>query len=198
MLNLTLSSRSQDLISEFKTMVAQKTYLVISTLGEDHPGVVDTLSKAILDQGCNIEDSRMTVLGGEFAAILLVQGKWNTVAKVENALPELERQLGMTIISKRTGKRTVEADLLPYAVDVISMDHPGIVNSLTGFFSERGINIEDLTTSTYAAAHTGTPMFAVHMTVGIPANQPIAGLREEFMDYCDGLNLDAVLEPLKG
>jgi len=198
MLNSTLSSRSQDLISEFKTMVAQKTYLVISTLGEDHPGVVDTLSKAILDQGCNIEDSRMTVLGGEFAAILLVQGKWNTVAKVENALPELERQLGMTIISKRTGKRTVEADLLPYAVDVISMDHPGIVNSLTGFFSERGINIEDLTTSTYAAAHTGTPMFAVHMTVGIPANQPIAGLREEFMDYCDGLNLDAVLEPLKG
>jgi len=179
-------------------MVAQKTYLVISTLGEDHPGVVDTLSKAILDQGCSIEDSRMTVLGGEFAAILLVQGKWNTVAKVENALPELERQLGMTIISKRTGKRTVEADLLPYAVDVISMDHPGIVNSLTGFFSERGINIEDLTTSTYAAAHTGTPMFAVHMTVGIPANQPIAGLREEFMDYCDGLNLDAVLEPLKG
>jgi len=198
MLNSTLSSRSQDLISEFKTMVAQKTYLVISTLGEDHPGVVDTLSKAILDQGCSIEDSRMTVLGGEFAAILLVQGKWNTVAKVENALPELERQLGMTIISKRTGKRTVEADLLPYAVDVISMDHPGIVNSLTGFFSERGINIEDLTTSTYAAAHTGTPMFAVHMTVGIPANQPIAGLREEFMDYCDGLNLDAVLEPLKG
>lgn len=179
-------------------MVAQKTYLVISALGEDRPGIVDTLSKAILDQGCNIEDSRMTVLGGEFAAILLVQGKWNTVAKVENALPELERQLGMTIISKRTGERTVEADLLPYAVDVISMDHPGIVNSLTGFFSERGINIEDLTTSTYAAAHTGTPMFAVHMTVGIPANQPIAGLREEFMDYCDGLNLDAVLEPLRG
>jgi len=198
MLNSVLSSRSQDLISEFKTMVAQKTYLVISALGEDHPGIVDTLSKAILDQGCNIEDSRMTVLGGEFAAILLVQGKWNTVAKVENALPELERQLGMTIISKRTGERTVEADLLPYAVDVISMDHPGIVNSLTGFFSERGINIEDLTTSTYAAAHTGTPMFAVHMTVGIPANQPIAGLREEFMDYCDGLNLDAVLEPLRG
>jgi glycine cleavage system transcriptional repressor len=41
-------------------------------------------------------------------------------------------------------------------------------------------------------------MFAVHMTVGIPADMHIAALREEFMDYCDGLNLDAVLEPLKG
>ena len=86
---------------------------------------------------------------------------------------------------------------MPYGVDVVAMDHPGIVNKLAGFFAERDINIEDMSTSTYSAAHTGTPMFAVHMTVGIPASTHIATLREEFMDYCDGLNLDAVLEPLK-
>ena len=179
-------------------MTRQKTYLVISALGEDHPGIVNQLSKTVLDHGCNIEDSRMTVLGGEFAAILLVVGKWNALAKIENALPELERQLGMTIIAKRTGERATGRNLLPYAVDVISMDHPGIVNNLASFFAERRINIEDMATSTYAAAHTGTPMFSVHMTVGIPADMHIAGLREEFMDYCDGLNLDAVLEPIKG
>jgi glycine cleavage system transcriptional repressor len=179
-------------------MATQKTYLVISALGEDHPGIVNQLSKAILEHGCNIEDSRMTVLGGEFAAMLLVEGKWNTLAKVENALPELERYLGMTIIAKRTGKRASVSNLLPYAIDVISMDHPGIVNNLAGFFAERNINIEDLATSSYAAAHTGTPMFSVHMTVGIPSDVHIAALREEFMDYCDGLNLDAVLEPIKG
>lgn len=181
-----------------KDMTTQKTFLVISALGEDHPGIVNQLSKTILEHGCNIEDSRMTVLGGEFAAILLVEGKWNTLAKIENSLPELERQLGMTIISKRTGERASSRNLLPYAVDVVSMDHPGIVNNLAGFFADRNINIEDMATSTYAAAHTGTPMFSVHMTVGIPADVHIAGLREEFMDYCDGLNLDAVLEPLKG
>jgi glycine cleavage system transcriptional repressor len=181
-----------------KDMTKQKTYLVISALGEDHPGIVNQISKTVLEHGCNIEDSRMTVLGGEFAAILLVEGKWNTLAKIENALPELERQLGMTIISKRTGERATGRNLLPYAVDVVSMDHPGIVNNLAGFFAERKINIEDMSTSTYAAAHTGTTMFAVHMTVGIPSDMHIAGLREEFMDYCDGLNLDAVLEPIKG
>ena len=179
-------------------MATQKTYLVISALGEDRPGIVSQLSKVLLDSGCNIEDSRMTVLGGEFAVMLLVEGKWNTLAKVENSLPELGRALDMTIISKRTGPRTVGGNLLPYAVDVISMDHPGIVNNLAGFFSDRGINIEDMATSSYAAAHTGTPMFTVHMTVGIPATVHIAGLRDEFMDYCDGLNLDAVLEPIKG
>jgi len=178
-------------------MATQKTFLVLSALGEDHPGIVDRLSKAILDQGCSIEDSRMTVLGGDFAAILLVEGKWNTLAKVENVLPELERQLGLTITSKRTGERERGGNSIPYAVDVVAMDHPGIVHNLAGFFADRGINIEDMATNTYAAAHTGTPMFAVHMTVGIPADTHIATLREEFMDYCDGLNLDAVLEPLK-
>ena len=187
-------------LNDTQAMTAQtkKTYLVISALGEDRPGIVNRLSKVLLDQGCNIEDSRMTVLGGEFAIMLLVEGKWNTLAKVENVLPELERQLGMTIIAKRTGERVTGKNLLPYGVDVVAMDHPGIVNNLAEFFAERNINIEDMSTSSYAAAHTGTPMFSVRMTVGIPSDIHIAGLREEFMDYCDDLNLDAVLEPLKG
>lgn len=178
-------------------MQPKKTYLVISALGKDRPGIVSALSKIIAEHDCNIEDSRMTVLGGEFAAMLLVEGKWNTLAKVENALPELEKQMGLTIAIKRTGERESVRALIPYAVDVVSMDHPGIVNSLAHFFAERDINIEDMVTSSYAAPHTGTQMFSVHITVGIPANVHIATLRDEFMDYCDDLNLDSVLEPLK-
>jgi glycine cleavage system transcriptional repressor len=40
-------------------------------------------------------------------------------------------------------------------------------------------------------------MFSVHLTVDIPADIQIATLREEFMDFCDQLNLDAIIEPLK-
>jgi len=179
-------------------MDTKKTYLVISALGKDRPGIVDTLSKSILEYGSNIVDSRMTVLGGEFAALLMVEGPWNALAKLESAIPELEEILGMTIIAKRTTERSAENPLLPYMVEVVSMDHPGIVNTLASFFSERDINIEDMVTTSYAAAHTGTPMFSVHMTVGIPTNIHMATLREEFLDYCDALNLDAVLEPIKG
>jgi glycine cleavage system transcriptional repressor len=179
-------------------MPTQKTYLVISALGADRPGIVRSLTKAIAEHGCNIEDSRMAVLGGEFAAMLLVEGKWNTLAKVENSLPELQTQLGMTIIAKRTSERTSARNLVPYAVEVVSMDHPGIVNSLASFFAERDINIEDMATSSYSAPHTGTPMFSVQISVGIPSQIHIAALRDEFMDYCDSLNLDAVLEPIKG
>ena len=66
------------------------------------------------------------------------------------------------------------------------------------FFSDKNINIEDMTTSSYAAAHTGTPMFSVRMNIGIPADIHIAALRDEFMDFCDSMNIDAVLEPIKG
>jgi len=152
----------------------------------------------VTDSGCNIADSRMTVLGGEFAVLLLVTGNWNNLAKLENQCHTMQDQLGMTLHIKRTEPRPAEGDFLPYGVDVVSLDHPGIVHNLASFFSQRNINIQDLSTSTYAAAHTGTQMFAVHMVLDVPASSHIATLREEFLDFCDRLNLDAVIEPVKG
>ncbi len=179
-------------------MPAKKNYLVISALGKDQPGIVDKLSKIILEDKCNIVDSRMTVLGGEFAILLMVEGNWNTLTKLEDALPKQGLKLGLTVISKRTKERQSGTNTLPYAIDVVAMDHPGIVHNLANFFSERHINIEDLVTSSYAAAHTGTPMFAVHMSIGIPAEMHIAGLRDDFLEFCDSMNLDAALDPIKG
>ena len=172
--------------------------LVITALGEDRPGIVNDLAKVIVDSGCNIEDSRMTVLGGEFAVILLVSGKWNELAKLESGLPSLSRKLNLILNTKRTEPPRRGANLLPYAVEVVAIDHPGIVHQLAHFFSRREINIRDMATASYAASHTGTPMFSVQMTIDVPAGTHIAALREEFMDFCDQLNLDAIMEPVKG
>ncbi len=172
--------------------------LVIAALGEDRPGLVDRLSGWVLESGCNIADSRMTVLGGEFAVLLLVNGNWNNLAKLEDQCDAMQTQLGMTLSIKRTEQKPAEGDFLPYGVDVVSLDHPGIVHNLASFFSQRSINIQDLSTSSYSAPHTGTQMFAVHMTLDVPADVHIATLREEFLDFCDRLNLDAVIEPVKG
>ncbi|MQM39490.1 hypothetical protein KBTX_03516 [wastewater metagenome] len=77
------------------------------------------------------------------------------------------------------------------------MDQGGVVHQLSNFFSVREIDIRDLATTTYTAVYTGTPMFSVRMTVDVPARMQIARLREEFMDFCDELNLDAIIEPAK-
>jgi len=87
--------------------------------------------------------------------------------------------------------------MLPYSVDVVCLDQTGIVSNLSGFFSSRGIDISELSTRSYAAAHTGAPMFSVQMIVNVPSRIHLSALREEFMDFCDNLNLDAILEPVK-
>lgn len=179
------------------TNATSQNHLVISALGADRPGIVDALSQHILDCGCNIADSRMTVLGGEFAIMLLVSGNWNTVAKLEQGLDDLGRRLNLTLTFKRTAEHRKSDNTLPYSVEVVAMDHPGIVHHLANFFSTRGINIQELSTSSYAAAHTGTPMFSLQMVVNIPATMKISGLREEFFDFCDQRNLDALIEPIK-
>lgn len=174
-----------------------ENYLVLTAVGKDRPGIVDRLSMTIMDNSCNIVDSRMTVLGGEFAILLLLSGKWNALAKLENALPAVKEELGLHIQSTRTEEKAKADNLLPYTVEVVAIDHPGIVYQIASFFSAREINIRELNTNSYAAAHTGTPMFAMSMILDIPASIRIAQLREEFLEFCDDLNMDAVLEPAK-
>jgi glycine cleavage system transcriptional repressor len=171
--------------------------LVLSALGADRSGIIDELSRAVLDCGCNILDSRMAVLGGDFALLLQVDGNWNTLAKLEDQLPGLEKRLGLTITSHRTHAPPPARDLMPYAVEVVSLDQPGIVHNLARFFSQRKINIQEMITSSYPAAHSGTPMYSVHLRVGIRPNIRISDLRDDFAEFCDSLNLDAVIEPVK-
>ena len=116
-----------------------KNYLVVSALGEDRPGLVNELSRVILECDCGIVDSRMTVLGGEFAILLLVQGNWNTLTKLEMQLKRLEQTLDMIIVSKRTEGRALGSDILPYAVEVVAVNQPGIVHHLASFFASRSI-----------------------------------------------------------
>ena len=172
-------------------------FLVISALGEDRAGLVSELSDIILNAGCNIEDSRMSILGGEFAIIMMVSGAWNNIAKLEDQLPTVQEKLGVIITSRRTENRHLTREEIPYTIEVVSLDHPGIVHKITGFFSKRNINIHDLYTTSHRAAHTGSPMFALNMTVEIPAATHISSLRDEFMEFCDELNLDAIMEPMK-
>lgn len=175
----------------------QNNYLVITASGEDRVGLVDRLSSKITESKCNIEESRMAVLGGQFALIMLLSGPWNALSRLEGQLDRLGDQLGLTIIHKRTQKRERAQPAIPYVVDVVAMDHPGIVRDLASFCSRNGINIEELQTDTYPAPHTGTLMFSVTMTVGINADVHIPTLRGNFLDYCDDLNLDATFEPAR-
>ncbi|HEY9097919.1 MAG TPA: glycine cleavage system protein R [Thiobacillus sp.] len=171
--------------------------LVITACGADQIGLVESFTRRISESACNVEESRMAALGGRFALLMRVTGSWDALAKLEARLPAVGTELGLSLILQRTRPVPSSKPLIPYTVEVAALDQPGIVTRLANFFARLQINIEELDTETYPAPHTGTPMFAVHMTLGIPADMHIATLRGDFLDYCDDQNLDATLEPVR-
>jgi glycine cleavage system transcriptional repressor len=86
------------------------TKLVISALGADRPGIVDELSDIIYSHELNIEDSRMTVLGGEFAILLLISGELTALDTLQSELSEIEQTLQMDLLVKPTTKTDATGD----------------------------------------------------------------------------------------
>lgn len=172
------------------------TKLVISALGEDRPGIVDELSNIVYQHELNIEDSRMSVLGGEFAILLLISGEQADINVLQSQISDIEEALQMSLLLKPTTESDNLSNTIPYSVEVAALDHPGIVRNIASFFSSRNINIVNLQTERYSAPHTGSPMFALHITIGVPTETNIAQLREAFTDTCDELNLDAELRSI--
>lgn len=168
--------------------------LAVTAIGHDRAGLVRDLSEAVTGAGCNIQESRMIALGSEFATLMLVSGNWHAVGKARDRLGRLQQESELTITLRDAEQRHANA-AAPYLVDAVTLDHEGIVLGLSGFFAARGLEIAELNTRRYNAPHTGAAMFSVQMTVNVPAEVHTGGLREEFMEYCDSENLDAVFEP---
>lgn len=165
---------------------------VIATIAEDRPGLVSELSELVLTLDLNIEDSRMSVLGGEFAVLMSVSGDPLNLATLNERLEAQSSGAGFAYLYRATGERT-EHEQRPFQVTVEAMDHPGIVSGVTGFFSERSVNIRELATDNERAAHTGTLIFNLRMEIEVPADEPVGPLKEAFNRYCEREGLDGDL-----
>jgi glycine cleavage system transcriptional repressor len=165
---------------------------VISTIGQDRPGIVNALAERVSALGVNIDDSRMAVLGGEFAVLMAVTGSPESLAALDSALSQYANDAGFAYLFRPTENRPAALSL-PATVNVVAMDHPGIVHGVARFFSGRDINIRDLDTESVPAAHTGTPIFNLTMTIEVPPGVRMGQLRAEFEAFCDEEGLDGAV-----
>jgi glycine cleavage system transcriptional repressor len=168
------------------------TKAVIASVAEDRPGIVSELSTIVHDLGLNIEDSRMTVLGGEFAVLMSVAGEEPALAELDSQLGQQAANGGFAYLFRRTGDRS-QTEHQIFTASIEAMDHPGIVSGITRFFSDRGVNIRELTTETTRAPHTGAPVFNLTMEIEIIADDTIGELREAFEAFCSAESLDGEL-----
>ena len=174
-------------------MSSEKAYLVITAVGPDRAGLVSELSSLIHAAGANLEDSRMAVLGGEFALLLLVSGTEPALASVEGRVREGERALGLTLLLKRTTARA-HKHVLRYTIRVSGFDRPGIVQSITGILAQRGVNLDALESRVTNAPHSGTPLFVLEAALEVPSEVALSDLRRELSARCNEESLDLTLE----
>lgn len=177
--------------------LSNENFLLISAFAPHPKSPLVAITKRIADCGCNLAESRVAALGLDISVQVLVQGPWDAIAKLESALTRLERDDQLRLTFYRTGPKATQPNLLPYLVEVVAADKAGILHQLAEFFVRHDISVEQLQSTRYRAMQTGADMFSAQITVGIPSNTHIAALRDDFLEFCDGLNLDAIMDPMK-
>jgi glycine cleavage system transcriptional repressor len=174
-----------------------QNYLVVNALIDNSSEIIRTFSKLPESSGCNIVDSQFKVLGQKISVMLFLSGNWDGIAKIEAMLAKLEQQLKIKILSERTEVDRLQGDSMPYAVDVVGIDQTGIIYDIANFMLSNNLHIQEMSSNTYEASQTAAKMFSLHMQVNIPLDSSIAAIRGDFIDFCDRLNLDAIMEPVK-
>lgn len=171
------------------------TFLVLTVIGEDRPGLVETVSEVITNHGGNWQQSRMACLAGKFAGILLASVPDDNVATVIHKLEDLESQ-GLKVVVE---KSTFNADLGPYrslTLHLVGQDHPGIVHDISHALASHQINIEELNTECSSASWSGETLFHATVRLQIPRHVAIDDVKETLEGLANELMVDISLDEI--
>ncbi len=178
-----------------------KQWFALSAIGRDRPGIVADLSELIYECDCNLEDSSMTILGSEFAVLLLLTGEGDdTAQRLTSACKRLEWEKRLTVFFRPLEGEPVpyrtSAEAIPYALQAIGVDKAGIVAKLSRCLSDHHINISQMHTQSRREAESGTPVYTVRIVMDVPRAVDEKALRERLEAIAGSLYIDLTLERL--
>ncbi|ARZ00248.1 glycine cleavage system transcriptional repressor [Yersinia ruckeri] len=163
-------------------------YLVITALGADRPGIVNTITRHVSSCGCNIEDSRLAMFGEEFTFIMLLSGSWNAITLIESTLPQKGAELDLLIVMKRTNAQYQQAMPATVWVKVEVKDSPHIIERFTNLFHCHNMNIAELVSKTQPAKDDTPPILHIQISAHSPASQNSSIIEQAFAKLCTELN----------
>lgn len=173
------------------------SYLVITATGKDRVGIADELAEHVLAAGCNIEESKMAILGGEFAVLLLVSGSPDAIERLAGAADSIGAASQLDVSMRRTEAQAAPTGIA-YRIETVSLDTPGIVHAITSVLRRNGVNIDELETETTGAPFTGAPMFRMRIRAVFPPGVQPRRLRSELELAADEHDVDLRVEALGG
>ena len=175
-----------------------KRWYALSAIGKDRPGIVADLAELIFEHGCNLEDSSMTILGGEFAVLLLFTGSGDDLERrLSSACKRLEWERRLTVFF-----RPLEGPPMPYGHtarrDVYELlatgvDKAGIVARVCRLLAERDITIREMKTVSRPEPESGTPIYTMRVEMGVPSSIGLATLEADLDRIAEELKIDVTV-----
>jgi glycine cleavage system transcriptional repressor len=177
-----------------------KTQAALSAVGKDQPGIVAALAKMFFDLGCNLEESSMTRLKGDFAVLLLISLPDNlSLESLKTSMAALAKQweLAFTLRELPVGGdgSRVEPNAQNHTLVVYGIDHPGIVYKVTQAAADLKVNITDLRTRV-TEGKSGA-IYSLIMELEIPGGNTADSFREKLEILKKDLKVEVTLTPVE-
>ena len=174
---------------------------ILTAFGKDRPGIVAHVTKVLYARGCNLEDSAMTRLAGEFAIMLTFSAPGRlSQPQLHAAFGAVSRQLALAIHLKplAAAERRAHHVGLPYGLSVYGADRPGIVYRVAEALSRLGVNITDV--STHRVAHPAAkaaakPLYLMVLEVELPKRLTARRLERRLQTLAKRLGVTVSLRP---
>lgn len=169
--------------------------LAITAIGADRPGVVAAVTGVLAELEGNLEDSSMTILGGRFAMMLIVEVPDSVAAdQVLDALRPEAEALGLHVSVHPSDDTSEGREGEPWNVTVYGADRPGIVHRFARELADADVNITDLTTRVIGSAER--PVYAMLLDVSLPAGADPDGLASRLAGVASELGVECTLHPV--
>ena len=150
--------------------------LVLTLIGPDRPGIVDSVSETVAAHGGNWLDSRMAHLAGKFAGVLCVEVDEAHVDALEEALTRLEVS-GLRVVVERSDSTETPHQRVMH-IELLGLDRPGLVHEISSLLASHRVNVEELATDRTTAAHSGDRMFRADLRVLLPEGVEPSDIRD--------------------
>jgi glycine cleavage system regulatory protein len=166
----------------------QKT-LVMTVMGKDRTGLVESLARLLADQGGNWLESRMCRLGGEFAGILRASAPEDRIQTLVRSIQSLHSE-GLTVIIHRDEATPLTGPTKTATLSLVGHDRPGIIYQISAALAHQNINFEELETECSSAPMSGETIFKAVARLQIPETCAISELRKELEEIGSELMVD--------
>jgi glycine cleavage system regulatory protein len=163
--------------------------LVMTLLGPDRTGLVESVARVVSDHGGNWLESRMCRLGGEFAGILRIELPAERRQALLNALQQLQRT-GLTVVVRPDEASAASTPGRQAKLELVGHDRPGIVREVTGVLAKAGVNVEEFSSECVSAPMSGETLFRAGARLQLPEACNLAALKTDLEKIAADLLVD--------